>query len=229
MNDLFKVPGKWTEDVFGWVFVAATVVAGLVGLFAGSALWAMLIVLAALGSFEERAMRKRGVVWPSNWLAVVFPVYLWKRLNALKMPKHMLGVWAAAFLVVLFVLAPLLGPSISPSDLVGKWEIDASSSADLACENTKLSGEQAQIMRQVAETAFEGTKIKFTKDRLVFSSPKMPGPEEVMSYLAAKNGGSTLALKDSSGVDTQLTFQGRNVLLVRGPYYQGTYVFNRVK
>lgn len=210
MNDLFKVPGKWTEDIFGWVFVAATVVAGLVGLFAGSAFWAMLIVLAALGSFEERAMRKRGVVWPSNWLAVVFPVYLWKRLNALKMPKHMLGVWAAAFLVVLFVLAPLF-TSISPEDLMGLWVIDAESSAEAILDAKGVNSTQREGAMPVLTEQLEGIAFEFTPDTMNSISPMIPVPVPI-AYKITGNGRSYIDITNEQGNKFKLVFSGKKYM-----------------
>ena len=95
MGNLFKVPAKWNEDIIGWAYVGVLVACSVVTIVTGEAAWLPLVVVAIMGAVEEKQMKRQGVEWPSNWLVLLFPWYLWKRLKALKLPLHILWIWIA--------------------------------------------------------------------------------------------------------------------------------------
>ena len=100
MGNLFKVPAKWNEDIIGWVYVGVLVACSVVTFVTREAMWLPLVVVAIMGAVEEKQMKKQGVEWPSNWLVLLFPLYLWKRLKALKLPLHVLWIWIAVAVAV---------------------------------------------------------------------------------------------------------------------------------
>jgi|GEM_PF-1074107 len=100
LGRMFKVPAKWNEDIIGWAYVGVLVACSVVTFATGEATWLPLVVVAIMGAVEEKRMRKQGVEWPSNWWALLIPVYLWRRLKALNLPMHLFWIWIAAAVVL---------------------------------------------------------------------------------------------------------------------------------
>jgi len=143
MSGLFKVPAKWSEDILGWVYVGVLVMCGVVNIVTGEAAWLSLVVLAILGAVEEKLMKRQGFVWPSNWLVLVFPLYLWKRLKALGLPKHLLWIWLAVAVALTAAEVVLDGAGLERAAMTQLTQHFQAQGTDTECVKVTLGKEFA--------------------------------------------------------------------------------------
>ena len=143
MSGLFKVPAKWSEDILGWVYVGVLVVCGVANFVTGGAAWLSLVVLAILGAVEEKLMKRQGLAWPSNWLVLLFPLYLWRRLKALNLPKHLLWIWLAVAVALTAAEVVLDGAGMERAAMSQLTQHFQAQGADTECVKVTLGEEFA--------------------------------------------------------------------------------------
>jgi len=143
MNGLFKVPAKWSEDILGWVYVGVLIVCGVVNIATGEAAWLSLVALAILGAVEEKLMKKQGLAWPSNWLVLLFPLYLWQRLKALNLPKHLFWIWLAVAVALTAAELALEDAGMEQAAMAQLTQHMLSQGVDTECVKVELGEEFA--------------------------------------------------------------------------------------
>lgn len=102
-------PMAWYTDTFAWVYLALLLAHAcgspvmIVNNIDTLWLWPLYLVpLTVLVGIETRKANRLGISLPTGLLLVCVPVYAWRRLSALKQPRHHFWIWMAVFLCSIF-------------------------------------------------------------------------------------------------------------------------------
>ena len=204
MRNLFTVPTKWNADVVGWIYLGLLVGCMLLGQMA----FALELALVLLASFEWRAMRKQGVAWPSSAWALVFPVYLWKRLNALGLPKRLFWIWTGALAALLALGLLLGGLAMSADDLPGTWRVDIDSTLEQldGADGKHPTPDQYEALVKMLEAQYGNLRISFSDNMMSVSAP--PIPPIPSSYEVVETAPGHVKIKNEEGKVTTVEFLG---------------------
>ncbi len=110
VNVNYKIPANWKEDKYSWIYLGVmvlTLIAGAImkvnlGIFA-------VIPYIVVMRMEKKLASKDGINMPSEWWALLVPVYLWQRLTILKQPRIHFWLWigvTVGLCVILGALSP---------------------------------------------------------------------------------------------------------------------------
>jgi len=223
MSGLFKVPSKWSSDIVGWLYIGVQIMCGVLDFIVGQTTILLFVTMAILGSCEWRAMRKQGHAWPSSLWVLLFPVYLWKRLNALKLPKHMFWIWLVVVLVITAGIPAINNfMMVSADDLEGTWEFDAASTTQLLSESAEEhpTPDQLQAINASLESQFGGMTFSFSDNMMSVCTP--PVPPISTSYQVLETGKNYLKIENEKGGAITVVFiDKRTIDLIEAGKTQG--------
>lgn len=90
--------GSDVDNKYIWAIVAVPIVGVIIELIAGTELvWIYIAANIACCVLDERKLEGAGQKSPTNWMAFLVPLYLWKRAELLNQKKHYFWAWIVAF------------------------------------------------------------------------------------------------------------------------------------